>query len=201
MTKRWIIITLLLSLLLVTLTCLPIHGEEEIYDTVVRLHVLANSDTEEDQSLKLEVRDALLAVTSPLLASCGSQDEAVAILTPRLDELQQVALDVVRDAGYSYDVHISLGEEAYPRRVYESCCFPAGTYVSLRVGIGEAEGQNWWCVLFPPLCLSAAGAQSTEDAFVSVGLNKDQYGIITETGKTKYKIRFKLLETFQSLSK
>ena len=79
-----------------------------------------------------------------------------------------------------------------------ACAFPAGTYVSLRVCIGEAEGQNWWCCLFPPLCLSAATAKSdNEDAFIQVGLTKDQYGIITETGKTKYKVRFKLLEVLE----
>ena len=200
MTKRWIALSFCFIFLLLALFCLPIHGEEEIYDTVVRLHVLANSDSDEDQALKLEVRDALLAVTAPALEDCGSQEEAVAILTPMLDELQQTATDVVKAAGYDYDVHVSLGKESYPRRVYENCCFPAGEYVSLRVGIGEAEGQNWWCVLFPPLCLSAASAKNTEDAFLSVGLNKDQYGIITETGKTKYKIRFKLLETFQGLN-
>ena len=201
MTKRWIAAALALTFLLIALVCLPIHGESEIYDTVVRLHVLANSDSEEDQALKLKVRDALLDVTAPLLENCHSQDEAVAALTPVLDDLKAVAEAVVTEEGYDYDVHIDLGKEEYPRRVYESCCFPAGSYVSLRVGIGEAEGQNWWCVLFPPLCLSAASAQDTEDAFVSVGLNKNQYGIITETGKTKYKIRFNLLETFHSWRK
>lgn len=200
MKKRWLALSLSFVFLLLAFFCLPIHGEDEIYDTVVRLHVLANSDSTEDQALKLEVRDALLTVTAPLLTDCTSQEEAVAILTPMLDDLQQTAKDVVTEAGYEYDVHVSLGKESYPRRVYENCCFPAGTYVSLRVGIGDAEGQNWWCVLFPPLCLSAASAKSTEDAFLSVGLNKDQYGIITETGKTKYKIRFKLLETFQGLN-
>ena len=176
---------------------LPVHGEEEIYDTVVRLHVRANSDGEEDQALKLRVRDAVLAVTGDLVVDCRSQDEAVAILEAHMEELEAAARGVIAAEGRHDSISVTLGREAYPTRTYESCCFPAGEYVSLQVLIGDGEGQNWWCVLFPPLCLSAATAQNNEDAFVQVGLSKDQYGIITETGKTKYKVRFKILEVVQ----
>ena len=190
------IVTLLIGLM--ALSFLPVHGEEKIYDTVVRLHVLANSDTEEDQALKLRVRDAVLDATSPLVKDCTSQEEAVEILSAHIPDLESAAAAVIRQEGYDYPVTVLLGEEEYPTRIYESCAFPAGTYVSLRVCIGNAEGQNWWCCLFPPLCLSAATAkQDNEDAFIQVGLTKDQYGIITETGKTKYKVRFKILEVLE----
>lgn len=184
------------------ISILPIHGEAKIYDTVVRLHVLANSDSEQDQALKLQVRDEVLRVTGPLLTDCKSREEAVAVLQAHGDEIRDAAQAVVRAQGYDYPVSILLGEEQYPTRNYENCCFPGGTYVSLRVCIGEAEGQNWWCVLFPPLCLSAAGAQeedSNEDAFISVGLTGEQYKLITETDNVKYRIRFKVLETVQEL--
>ena len=94
---------------------------------------------------------------------------------------------------------MELGAETYPRRRYADCTLPAGRYLSLRIDIGEAAGHNWWCVLFPPLCMSAAsaGTGSAEDAFVSVGLTKDQYGVITETGKTKYRMRFRILELWE----
>ena len=188
----------ILLVCLMALSFLPVHGEQEVYDTVVRLHVLANSDTEEDQALKLRVRDAILEVTSPLVENCTTQAEAMEILNSHLADLEAAALTVIEKEGYDYPVSVLLGEEDYPTRVYESCAFPAGTYVSLRVCIGEAEGQNWWCCLFPPLCLSAATAkEDNEDAFLQVGLTKDQYGIITETGKTKYKVRFKLLEVLE----
>ncbi len=199
MPKRFYTAIVVLLILMMALSFLPVHGEQEIYDTVVRLHVLANSDSEEDQALKLQVRDAVLAVTSPLVEDCHSQEEAMAVLEANGALLQAAAEQVIAAAGRTDAVSIRLGEEAYPTRTYENCCFPAGTYVSLRVCIGEAAGQNWWCVLFPPLCLSAAtddGADN-EDAFVQVGLSKDQYGIITETGKTKYKVRFKILEMVQ----
>ena len=190
------IVTLLIGLM--ALSFLPVHGEEEIYDTVVRLHVLANSDTEEDQALKLKVRDAVLEASAPLVKGCTSQEEAIEMLSAHIPDLEAAALTVIEAEGYNYPVTVLLGEEDYPTRTYESCAFPAGTYVSLRVCIGEAEGQNWWCCLFPPLCLSAATAKSdNEDAFIQVGLTKDQYGIITETGKTKYKVRFKILEVIE----
>ncbi len=188
----------ILLVCLMALSFLPVHGEQEVYDTVVRLHVLANSDTEEDQALKLKVRDAVLAVTSPLVEGCTTRDEAIEILNDHLSDLEAAAESAVEAEGYDYPVTVLLGEEDYPTRVYESCAFPAGTYLSLRVLIGEGEGQNWWCCLFPPLCLSAATAKGdNEDAFIQVGLTKDQYSIITETGKTKYKVRFKILEVIE----
>ena len=202
MTKRFCIAIVAILVILFMVSYLPVHGEEAIYDTVVRLHVLANSDSEEDQALKLRVRDAVLEVTTPLVEGCGTQAEAIAAIEGGMEEIRAAARQVIDDAGRTDDVSVLLGEEEYPTRTYDSCCFPAGEYVSLRVCIGEAEGQNWWCVLFPPLCLTAASAsasdaESNEEAFISVGLNRDQYGIITETQNTKYKIRFKLLETVE----
>ena len=198
MPKRFYVAIVILLIAMMALSFLPVHGERAVYDTVVRLHVLANSDTEEDQALKLKVRDGVLEAAAPLVGDCTTQAEAIEVLTAHLSELEAAALSVVQSEGYDYPVTVLLGEEDYPTRTYESCAFPAGTYVSLRVLIGEGEGQNWWCCLFPPLCLSAATAKSdNEDAFIQVGLTKDQYGIITETGKTKYKVRFKLLEVLE----
>lgn len=198
MPKRFYVAIVILLITMMALSFLPVHGERDIYDTVVRLHVLANSDTEEDQALKLMVRDGVLEAATPLVEGCTTQAEAVEALTTHLPELEAAALAVMESEGYDYPVTVLLGEEDYPTRTYESCAFPAGTYVSLRVLIGSGEGQNWWCCLFPPLCLSAATAkQDNEDAFIQVGLTKDQYGIITETGKTKYKVRFKILEVLE----
>ena len=198
MPKRFYVAIVVLLIVMMALSFLPVHGEREIYNTVVRLHVLANSDSEEDQALKLSVRDHVLTAAAPYVEGCKTQAEAVEALTAHLADLETAAANVIAAEGYSYSVTVLLGEEDYPTRVYESCAFPAGTYVSLRVLIGEGEGQNWWCCLFPPLCLSAATAKSdNEDAFMQVGLTKDQYGIITETGKTKYKVRFKILEVLE----
>ena len=197
MPKRFYPLLIVLALLALALAFLPVHGEEKIYDTVVRLHVLANSDSEEDQALKLKVRDGVLAAAEPILTGVTTREEAIARLTEAMPRLEEAAAAVITAAGRNDPVAVTLGEESYPTRVYESCAFPAGTYVSLRVCIGEAAGKNWWCVLFPPLCLSSA-TKEAEDAFVDVGLSKEQYGIITETGKARYRVRFKILELVES---
>ncbi len=178
----------------------PVHGESEIYDTVVRLHVLANSDGEEDQALKLKVRDRVVEIVTPAVKDCRTQAEAIAAIGRVMEEIEAAAIEVVDGEGYDYDIDVVIGEEEYPTRSYESCAFPSGEYVSLRIRIGDAEGQNWWCCLFPPLCLSAASEESeewNEDMFIAVGLTSDQYKLITESDTPKYKVRFKILEMIE----
>ena len=199
MKKRLLTTVLILCALVLLLGLLPVHGEDAVYDTVVRLHVLANSDSEEDQVLKLQVRDAILQITSPLLSECKTQEEAATLLNSHLDEIQTAAETVIEKAGRNDTVKVLLGMEDYPTRDYEEFCFPEGSYLSLRVCIGAAEGQNWWCCVFPPLCLgsSKASKNTAEDAFIQVGFTPSQYKIITESEKPVYKVRFKLLELFQ----
>ena len=179
------------------LSVLPIHGESKIYDSVVRLHVIANSDSDEDQALKLKVRDGVLAVASELVAECKTRDEAAVALRGGLDAIEDTAQAVVASEGYEYDVSVKLCEEEYPTKNYESVCFPSGSYMSLQVKIGDAVGQNWWCVLFPNLCLSAATKSRAEDAFIQAGLTPEQYKIITDSDGVKYKLRFKFLEIIE----
>ena len=197
MKRNILIIFITLTVLAITLAVLPIHGESEIYSDVLRLHVIASSDSEEDQALKLLVRDAVLEEAQALLGEVYSKTQAEKTVYENLERLRSVAEKTVRDNGYDYPVAIELGKEEYPTKNYESCCFPAGEYTSHRILIGEASGQNWWCVLFPPLCLSAA---TDADAFASVGITDNQYQIITDSESTKYKIRFKLLESFSEIA-
>ena len=192
------------AVLIISMLCafLPIHNEAGLYDKVLRLHVLANSDSEEDQALKLKVRDAVIATVTPLVSGLSSLDEVKTTMENSLELVRSAALDVITAEGKSYDVAVTLDREDYPTKKYESVCFPAGEYLSLRVMIGAAEGQNWWCVLFPPLCLSAAGTKDrkkTEDAFVSAGLTEDQYKTVTETDNVKYRARFRFLEIFHEI--
>lgn len=196
--KKLLICTIAIMVLSLVAGIMPIHGESEIYDTVVRLHVIANSDSEEDQELKLAVRDEIIKIVTPAVKDCTSQSEAIAAIGAIMDDIQTTAENTVRDAGYDYGVTVEIGEEHYPTKMYESCAFPEGEYVSLQIKLGQSEGQNWWCCLFPPLCLSAASGDDkiNEDAFISVGLTSDQYKMITETDTPKYKVRFKILETF-----
>ena len=196
MQKKLLIAFLCLTTALLVIGLMPVHGEAEIYDSVIRLHVLANSDSDEDQALKLKVRDAILEITAPLVSDCTDQEEAKARLEAHRGELEAAARKVILEQGYDYPVSIAFDTESYPRRTYDSVCFPAGDYLSMRVCIGDAEGQNWWCCLFPPLCLgtSSVSSKDAEEAFVDAGMTPTQYKIITESNKPVYKVRFKLLE-------
>lgn len=197
--KRITVFVLVGAVFFLIVGLLPVHGESEIYDSVVRLHVLANSDSEEDQALKLQVRDAVLKITEPLLADCSDRDEAETVLRANLDLIEATARETVRNAGLEDTVTVEFDEESYPERTYDSFCFPSGTYLSLRVSIGEGEGHNWWCCLFPPVCRAAASVptRDAEQAFIAVGLTPDQYKIITESNSGVYHVRFKILEMIE----
>lgn len=196
--KKILTLCVCICLVFVLLGLLPVHGEARIYDSVLRLHVVANSDSEEDQALKLRVRDRVIDIANRVCADCDTVEDARTVITAHLEDIADAAADEIKSQGYRYDVEVSLGKEQYPRKTYASLCFPSGEYLSLQVRIGEAVGQNWWCVLFPPLCLDAA-TSSNEDAFISVGFTPDQYKIITETDNPKYEARFKLLEIIEGL--
>ena len=195
------------TLLTLTVLCalvlglFPVSGEEKLYDSVVRLHVLANSDSDVDQALKLKVRDRIIEVTEDIFTQARSKDEAETVARLALSMIEDEAKRVVEESGFDYPVTVTLGQEEYPERDYEGLKFPAGEYLSLRVLIGDAEGQNWWCVLFPPICLRAASRdqRDTEEAFIAAGLTGEQYRIITESGSGRYKIKFKILEVIKEL--
>lgn len=195
--KQILIFCIFILIGMLLLGVLPTHGEAEIYDSVVRLHVLANSDSEYDQALKLQVRDGVLAATAELLSDCTTREQALEVIGANLDTIRRSALEVIEREGAGYDVTVKLCEEDYPTKNYESVCFPAGRYMSLQVCIGEAEGKNWWCVLFPGMCLSAASKTDAEQAFIQAGLTPEQYKLVTESEGAKYKLRFKFLEILQ----
>ena len=197
--KKSLILVLSICMVFLIIGLLPVHGEAEIYDSVLRLHILANSDSDEDQALKLKVRDAILAEGGELFRDCRDLQEATDAVEKNQEKLLEIARRTIADEGYDYPVELKLSEEEYPIRTYGAVCFPSGRYLSLQILIGEAEGKNWWCVLFPPLCLSAATeTKENEDAFISVGLSTDQYRVITETQEPPYKVRFKILEVIEA---
>ncbi len=164
---------------------------------VVRLHVIANSDSDADQALKLQVRDAVLELATPLLDGVDSQQAAEAALLPHLDELAQAGRAVLEQAGSRDAVTVSLTDQWFPTKVYDGFSLPAGTYRALRVVIGEGKGQNWWCVVFPPLCLASV----TEEVAVTAadaGLTGDQVALITGQDGG-YVLKFKLIEWWEEL--
>ena len=196
--KNWTSIVLALTLIVSALLILPVHAATEVYDSVIRLHVLANSDTEEDQAIKLKVRDAVLAHTGALLENVSTKEQAQQILDRELERIRAVAEQTLAENGAPNAVTVTLTSEAYPRRTYEAAALPAGEYLSLRVMIGEAQGQNWWCVLFPQMCLSTAVAEQKASC-LAAGLSEGQYRFITQSTGTGYRVRFKLVEMVEGM--
>lgn len=165
---------------------------DSVKNAVLRLHVIANSDTAQDQALKLQVRDALLKKSS-VFAAADSKQQAAQTVASQLESLQRTAKRVVRQQGFDYDVAVSLEQSAFPTRTYGDVTLPAGDYDALRVVIGEGKGQNWWCVIFPPLCLPAAsGGTALGDV-----LSEDALKLVHET--PQYDVRFWILEQWEKL--
>ncbi|MBR6651210.1 MAG: stage II sporulation protein R [Clostridia bacterium] len=181
----------------VILSVFPSNGEETIYSDMIRLHVIADSDEEKEQELKLKVRDVVLEKVTELTKGITDTEEALSVVEENLWEISNIGQEEVRKNGYNHNVIAEIGKEEYPEREYEGFKLPAGEYYSLRVKIGQAEGKNWWCVLFPPLCTTAA--EERNEVFVAAGFTGEQYRTVTETGKTKYKIKFKILEVLEEI--
>ena len=182
--------TALLAAVCVTLlTGVWAQGRQSaLADKVVRLHVIAASDSAEDQRVKLEVRDALLAYLTPRLEAASGARDAAAVIAASAPELKKIAETV---SGGS--ARVELGRETYPTREYETFSLPAGEYTSLRVTLGAGGGRNWWCVVYPPLC--TAGVETAQEALLS----EDDIKLITEDGGG-YVLRFRLLEWWGSLT-
>ena len=191
--RRWEL-ALLLGLALAALLGVRLDGTQAaLADKVLRLHVLANSDSLEDQALKLRVRDAVLAEAEGLLAGAESRAEAEEILAAHLPELARAGAEAVGAAGYSYPVTASLEERCwFPTKAYGDFALPAGQYTALRLEIGAGAGQNWWCVVFPPLCLAPTGGTWAETA-AQAGLTGQEAALVTG-GSDGYEIRFRALE-------
>ena len=172
-------------------------SESALAERVLRLHVVANSDSQEDQALKLLARDAVLARASQILDGVSDRQGAEAALAPHLDELALAASDALAAAGCGDEVRVTLGDQWFPTKVYDGFSLPAGQYRALRVSIGEGAGQNWWCVVFPPLCLASVTEESVETAADGV-LSEDQVALITGQDGG-YVLKFRLIEWWQEL--
>ena len=166
--------------------------QEQIAGKVLRFHVLANSDTAEDQNLKLAVRDAVGSRMAELLSDVQDREACEQVVEAHLPEIAETAQAVVREAGYGYEVHAAIEETEFPSKTYGKFTFPAGKYEALRVVIGEGDGHNWWCVLYPPLCIPAAEAEEPLDVFTP-----EEEEIIT--GEDKYEVRFFFVELYESI--
>ena len=166
---------------------------EDLRNNVLRLHIRANSDSEADQALKLKVRDAVLKNTGVQFNKCINLEEAIIAAHDSVDEIKATAEQVVRENGYNYEIEVEIGEAYFDTREYESFTLPAGFYNSVIIKIGKAKGKNWWCVMFPSLCVPSSSARlenSVEKGSAKIAQNA-----------SNYKMAFKTVEIYEKIKK
>lgn len=172
-------------------------------NSVFRLHVIANSDSEEDQDLKYKVRDRLIEYMNTLTNDMNSKEEVIEIAKAHLENFKEIAQNVVKENGYNYDVNVEIGNFSFPTKTYGDISFPAGFYDALKVEIGKAEGQNWWCVMFPPLCFvdvtsGVVPEESKEN--LEENLGDEEYELISDAENDSIlNVKFKIIELFESI--
>ena len=200
--KVKMVIILSFLLFLYTTICAFSYAQNistDISNSVFRLHVIANSDSKEDQNLKYKVRDTLLRHMKELCCDCKNKDEAIKIVKEHLEEFKQIALQTIKDNGYSYNININIGNFEFPTKEYGDISLPAGFYDALKVEIGEAKGQNWWCVMFPPLCfIDVTSGMVPEESKKQLenDLSEEEFALVSEDSDIKIQFKFKILEFF-----
>ncbi len=162
---------------------------------MIRLHVIANSDTPEDQELKLQVRDRVLTMATELLESSGDMTEATEKLTEALPDIEMAAGEEIRAQGYPYKVSARLEQTEFPTKQYDGFSLPSGRYLALRLIIGEGAGRNWWCVVYPPLCTTAA--TDLAETAIAAGMGEEDLQLMTEEN-TGYELKFRSLELWEN---
>lgn len=173
----------------------------DISDNVFRLHIIANSDSDEDQALKLAVRDNVLNYMKEIAANISTKDEAIQLTSSHLDEFHDIATDTIKENGYDYDVKLTIGEFDFPTKEYGDISLPAGMYDALKIEIGEAKGHNWWCVMFPTLCFVDVSSGSLDDDSKEVlesNLTDEEFSLVTEDNLS-VKLKFKIVELFEDM--
>lgn len=172
----------------------------DLADSVFRLHVIANSDSKEDQELKYAVRDELIAYMNSICKDISTKEEAIQIAQSHKDEFYNIAKKVIADKGFHYEVNIEIGNFPFPTKTYGDISLPAGFYDALKVEIGNASGKNWWCVMFPSLCFvdvsnGIVPEESKEN--LESNLQEEDYKLIA-SDKVEYKVKFKLVELLEN---
>ena len=174
----------------------------DIANNVFRLHVIANSDSEEDQNLKYIVRDSILSYVNGILENINNKEDVVLTINNHIDEIKNIAQQAVYNEGFTYDVEIEVGNFKFPTKTYGNISFPPGLYDALRVKIGNASGKNWWCVMFPPLCfvdVSSGIVPEDSKELMESNLSSEDYALVSSSKNTT-KIKFKVVEVLQNLT-
>lgn len=173
----------------------------DISNSVFRLHVIANSDSKEDQNLKYKVRDKVLEYMNTISKNCTSKEDVINLAQTHQEEFKNIAQNVIEENGYNYDVNIYIGKYDFPTKTYGDISFPAGNYDCLKIEIGESKGQNWWCVMFPPLCFVDVTSGIVPDdskSLIQDNLTDEEYSIISDGQSPEFQIKFGLIEMFNN---
>ena len=171
----------------------------DLQKNIFRLHVIANSNSQEDQNLKYKVRDSLISYMETLCSNCNSKQEVIEIVSKNLDNFTNIANQTIHDNGLSYTANVEIGNFMFPTKSYADISFPSGYYDALRVKIGEGNGQNWWCVLYPSLCFIDVTSGIVPDDSKNIleeNLTNEEYQLVSDTNTLSINIKFKLIEFF-----
>ncbi len=200
---RFFILTVILTLLFSFLTTYANFINNRLASSVVRLHILANSNSTADQQLKLKVRDRILSEASNIFDTSASPETALKEAKQNSKLIEQIAKDEIKKQGFDYNVNVNIGKFPFPTKVYGDIMLPAGSYNAVRIEIGGAQGENWWCVMYPPLCFTEGTVSMSDESRnqLKSELSESEYNLITgqDSGPVPVKVRFKIVEIFQGL--
>lgn len=201
--KRFILVSALLIIYVCISAVSYTHAvTTDIADSVFRLHVIANSDSAEDQNLKYIVRDKVIEYMSSISQNASSKEDVIEIAKANLDKIQAIASQTIRENGYTYSVNVEVGNFSFPSKRYGDITLPPGYYDALRIKIGEAEGQNWWCVMFPPLCfvdVTSGVVPDESKEIMKENLSKEEFDLISKNSN-EVKVKFKIVEVLQNFT-
>ena len=202
--KRFLIVLILFSFFIFISAASYVNAvSEDIAQSVFRLHVIANSDSKEDQDLKYKVRDKVLEYMNEISKNCSSKEEVILLAEEHKEEFKKVAENAIKQNGYDYEVNIKIGNFDFPTKTYGDISLPAGEYDALRIEIGEAKGQNWWCVMFPPLCfvdVTSGVVPDDSKEVIKENLNDEEYNLISDKESSDIQFKFSLIEFFKGIT-
>ena len=203
MKKYLVLIFVLILFLVLSAYSYSYAISENLSNNVFRLHVIANSDSTEDQELKYKVRDSLISYMKTITNTNNTKEEVIEIAKMHIKDFENIAKTVIKENGYNYDVKVEIGNFSFPTKTYGDISFPAGFYDALKVEIGKSQGQNWWCVMFPPLCFVDVTSGIVPDESKQImqdNLGEEEYSIISDHESNDIKFKFSLIEFFKNIT-
>lgn len=197
-----ILFILFITFFIVTAYSYATNVSKGLAEDIFRLHIIANSDSEEDQTLKLKVRDAILEYMKTLTEDTSDKQAVIKLSKNHTEDFKQIAEKIIQENGYDYSVNIEIGNFYFPTKYYGNISLPAGNYDALKIEIGDSKGQNWWCSLFPPLCfvsVSSGVIDEEGEEYLKENLSEEEFAIVSNTSD-EVQFKFKIIEMINKRS-